>query len=86
MTPPPASLTVPHTLKLGNGGAGAVTVMCAEPVTFWKVARMSASPGPAAVTNPVEETVATAVFEDCHEAWFVTVCVVPFDMAAVAEN
>jgi hypothetical protein len=34
IAPPPASLTVPHTLKLGSGGAGFVTMMCAEPVTF----------------------------------------------------
>jgi hypothetical protein len=47
---------------------------------------MSASPGATAVTMPVEDTVATPTLEDSQVAWFVTVCVLLFDMTAVAVN
>jgi hypothetical protein len=39
-----------------------------------------------ALAEPVLDIVATAVFEDCHVAWFVTVCVVLFENAVVAVN
>lgn len=35
---------------------------------------------------PAAFTVASDVFDDCHVAWLVTFCVVPFDMVAVAVN
>src|SRR6516164_5588629 len=47
---------------------------------------MSASPALSAVTRPVFDTVATVVLEDCQVACEVTLCVVPFDSAAVALN
>ena len=50
------------------------------------MARISTSPAAIAVTNPVADTVASDVFEDCQFAWLVTVCVVLFDMTAVAVN
>ena len=78
----PCSRTVPHTLNV----AGDVTVMWTLPVTLWYVARMSASPAATAVTNPVDEAVATPLLDDCQLAWLVTVCVVAFDMTAVAVN
>jgi hypothetical protein len=45
---------------------------------------MTTVPGASAVTRPVAETVAVAVFDDCHVARAVTSCVVPSDIAAVA--
>src|SRR5437773_9210068 len=38
------------------------------------------------VTRPAEDTVATAVFDDCHVAWLVTSCVAPPAIVAVAVN
>src|SRR3954447_2498132 len=60
-------------------------VACALPVTFWYVAVMSASPGATPETVPAL-TVATDGFDEAHVAWLVTVCVVPSESAAVAEN
>lgn len=80
----PSSLTVPQTLI--GVGVGAVTVTWVLPVTLWNAARMSTSPGATAVTKPVEETVAMLVLDDCQVAWFVTVCVLLFDITAVAVN
>ena len=65
---------------------GPATVIRLDPVTVWYVARTSASPAATPVTTPVEDTVATAAFDDCHVAWLVTFCVVPFDRLAVAVN
>ena len=47
---------------------------------------MSASPVATPVTVALLVTVAIVVFDDDHEAWVVTTCVVPFDSAAVAAN
>src|SRR5713226_6893808 len=47
---------------------------------------MSASPALTAVTTPLASTVATLMFDDCHVAWLVTACTVPFDIAAMASN
>jgi hypothetical protein len=45
---------------------GGVTVIRFDPVTFWYVARMSASPAATPDTTPLDDTVATAVLDDCH--------------------
>ena len=47
---------------------------------------MSASPADTAATLPADETLATAVLDDCHVALLVTPCVVPFDNVAAALN
>jgi hypothetical protein len=43
-------------------------------------------PAATALTTPVEDTVASAVFEDCHVASEVTSFVVPSDIVATAVN
>jgi len=47
--------------------AGGVTVIAASPAFPSLVAVMVALPGPTAVTNPVDETVATAALEELQE-------------------
>ena len=50
------------------------------------VACTTAVPAERPVTTPVEETVATAVSDDCHVAWLDTSCVPPLANVAVAVN
>jgi hypothetical protein len=47
---------------------------------------MVASPSARQVTSPAADTVAIAVFDDCHVAWLVTSWFVPFVNPSVAVN
>ena len=57
-----------------------------EPETVRYVACTTAVPEEIPVTTPVEETVATAVSDDCHVAWLDTSCVLPLANVAIALN
>src|SRR5438034_11568875 len=54
--------------------------------TVWHTAPTVTVPVPRPVTRPVDDTVATATFDDCQIARLVTSCVLPSPIVAIAEN
>ncbi len=63
VAPTPSLEAASETATLATG---ALTTMLAEPTTPASVAEIVVVPGATAVIVPVDETVATAVFEDVH--------------------
>jgi hypothetical protein len=60
--------------------------MASLPATLEYVAVITALPLATAVTTPLPDTVAAAVFDDDQLAWLVTSWVVPLESVAVAVN